>query len=195
MDRAAAREFLGVTTDAGAADVMAAYARRSRGLKRFLVQAASVAERDRARRALKNLVVIRDLALDPHHAHDLRRRRAERRPALVDDWWRPEDGVPVLVLDREAVFAWLGVGRSPAAAMIRRVLGARARRLKVRIAHAASEFEMRLYQQALLDLRRVAETALATSEGSSFEVLRASSPRLSRPLDRDETMTDASPPA
>lgn len=183
MDRAVARRFLGVAPDAPAADVLAAYGRRSRRLKRGLVEARSVEARDRAQRALRNLVLLRDLALGPGDAAELRRLRAASRPVLVDDWWRPEDGVPMAVPDRAAALRWIGVGPDAGPATVRRVLDARARQIKMRIAQAPTAYDLRLWQQTLEDLRRLAGLALAAPPGG---------PPLF-PSDGDDTMTETPP--
>jgi hypothetical protein len=190
MNRAEARAFLGIRAEAGAGDVMSAYGRRSRRLKHALVSATTVEARDRVRRALRNLMVLRDLALEPHEAHALHRRRAERRAVLVDDWWGPEDGVPPMA-DAGAAFAWLGVDRFAPPESVRRILSTRARKLKLRIAHAATEFDLRRFQQALSDLGRVAATALAAPRPTTVEFLPSADP--SRPIDGEDTILDLRP--
>lgn len=182
MDQAAARHLLGVGNDAAATDVLEAYGRRSRRLKRRFVEARTVEARDRARRALKNLVVLRDLALGPRDAQELRARRAAERPVLVDDWWRPEDGLPAAVPDRAHALRWLSVAAGAVPATIRRVLDARARQIKLRIASATTEYDLHVWQQTLLDLRRLAALALAA---------RPNDPIL--PHDADDTMTETPP--
>jgi len=184
MERAAARDLLGVAREATSVEILATYGRLSRRLKRRVVEAKSVAARDRARRALKNLVVLRDIALDPEDARELRRRRAAERPVLVDDWWRPEDGVPMAVPERGAALRWLGFGSDPAEPTIRRVLDARARGIKLRIARAATEYDLRLWQQTLVDFRRVASIALGAGSGAPY-----------LPPDIEETMTETPPRA
>ncbi len=182
MDQASARELLGVGTGAASADVLAAYGRRSQRLKRRLMEASSVEGRDRARRALRSLVVLRDLALGPRDAQELRLRRAAERPVLVDDWWRPEDRVPMAVPDRPAALRWLGIGTGAAPATIRRVLDARARQIKLRIAHATTQYDLHVWQQTLVDFRRLAALALAARPGEPL-----------LPHDSDDTMTETPP--
>ena len=182
MDQASARQALGVGAEAVASDILAAYARRSRRLKRRFMEAVTVEARDRCRRALRNLGILRDLALGPRDARELRTRRAQARPVLVDDWWRPEDGVPMAVPDRSAALRWLGIGEVAAPATIRRVLDARARQIKLCIARATTEYDLHLWQQTLVDLRRVAALALAALPGDPL-----------LPHDADDTMTETPP--
>jgi len=184
VDEAAAKDLLGVPREAAATEVLAAYGRMSRRLKRDVMEARSLEARDRARRALKNLVVLRDLALGPGGVDALRRRQATERTVLVDDWWRPEDGVPMAMPDRAHALRWLGFGGETAMPTIRRVLDARARGIKLRIAHAATEYDLRLWQQTLADLRRVGSLALEVPRGATYA-----------PPDIEETMTDAPPRA
>jgi hypothetical protein len=184
MDQGAARDLLGVAHDAGAVEVLAAYGRRSRRLKQAVVDAASLEARDRARRALRNLVVLRDIALGPRDAERLRESRAAERAVLVDDWWRPEDGVPMSVPDRTAALRWLGFAGNPAVPTVRRVLDARARGIKLRIARATTDYDLRLWQQTLTDLRRIAASALGSGPGAPY-----------MPPDLEDTMTDAPPKA
>jgi hypothetical protein len=150
-------------------------------MKRRLMEAKTVEGRDRARRALRNLGILRDLALGPRDAHELRTRRAAERPVLVDDWWRPEDGVPMAVPDRPAALRWLSVGAAASPGTIRRILDARARQIKLRIAHAATEYDLHVWQQTLVDFRRVASLALAARPGEAL------------PYDSDDTMTETPP--
>jgi hypothetical protein len=166
MDLRAARDFLGLAHDASAVDVLAAYGRRSRRLKREIMEATTLDARDRARRALRNLVLVRDIALGPHEAERHCGRRAAGRAVLVDDWWRPEDGVPMAVADRAGALRWLGFSDSPASPTLRRVLDARARGIKQRIARATTDHDLRLWQQTLADLRRIAATALGSAGGT-----------------------------
>lgn len=182
MDQASARQALGVGADAAASDIVAAYGRRSHRLKRRLMEARTVEGRDRARRALRNLGILRDLALGARDARELRMRRAAERPVLVDDWWRPEDGVPMAVPDRAGALRWLGLGTGAAPPTIRRILDARARQIKLRIAHATTEYDLHLWQQTLLDFRRVAGLALAARPGEPI-----------LPHDADDTMTETPP--
>jgi hypothetical protein len=182
MDQASARQALGVDAEAAASDILAAYARRSRRLKRRFMEAVTVEARDRARRALRNLGILRDLALGARDARELRVRRAAERPVLVDDWWRPEDGVPMAVPDRPAALRWLGIGAGAAPGTIRRILDARARQVKLRIASATTEYDLHLWQQTLMDLRRVAALALAPRPGEPL-----------LPHDADDTMTETPP--
>jgi hypothetical protein len=182
MDQRAARELLGVAPDAGAVEVLAAYGRQSRRIKQDVMDAATLEARDRARRALKNLVVLRDLALGVADAERFRTRRAAGRTVLVDDWWRPEDGVPMAALDRTRALSWLGFDGSVSSPAVRRVLDARARGIKQRIARAATEYDLRLWQQTLCDLRRIGASAL----GIDVKAL---------PADLEDTMTDAPPGA
>ncbi|HEX5137578.1 MAG TPA: hypothetical protein VFY93_11430 [Planctomycetota bacterium] len=184
MDQNAARDLLGVAPDAGAAEVLAAYGRRCRRLKQGVMEAWTLEARDRARRALKNLVVLRDIALGPIDAKRLRERRATERTVLVDDWWRPEDGVPMAVPDRAAALRWLGFTGSPAVPTVRRVIDARARGIKLRIARATTDYDLRLWQQTLSDLRRIAAAALGTPLGASDLV-----------SDLEDTMTEGPPRA
>lgn len=187
MDQRMARDLLGVAHDAGAVEVLAAYGRRSGKLKHDVMEAPSLEARDRARRALRNLVVLRDLALGPHDAERLRTRRAAERAVLVDDWWRPEDGVPMAVPDRAGALRWLGFAGNPAGPTIRRVLDARARGIKLRIARATTDYDLRQWQQTLSDLRRIAAAALGAGPHGPY-----------MPPDLEETMTDTpptSPPA
>jgi hypothetical protein len=178
MDQEAARRVMGVGVEATGADVLAAYGRLSRKLKRRLVEATTVEGRDRARRALKSLVTIRDVALGPHDASELKARRAAARPVLVDDWWRPEDGVPVSLAERVDVLRWLGVDARAGPSSIRRVLEARTRQLKQRIARAASEYDLHVWQQTLVDLRRIG--AVVTAKPAAPDDLS----------DTDETATE-----
>ena len=159
---------MGVDGEATAADVLAAYGRMSRRLKRRLVEATTVEGRDRARRALKSLVALRDLALGPHDAGELKARRATARPVLVDDWWRPEDGVPIALGGRADALRWLGVGARDGPASIRRVLDARTRQVKQRIARAATEYDLHVWQQTLSDLRRIGTLAMERIDASDF---------------------------
>jgi hypothetical protein len=187
MHRSAARELLGVARDAPAAAVMAAYGRRSRRLKHALLEAATVGARDRLQRALRNLIVLRDLALDTAEADALYRRRAERRPVLVDDWWTPAHGIPALP-DRAGARDWLGVGPRASAAAIREVSQARSRQLKMRIARATTEQELHLLQHALADLRRAVASALAPPSGALLRIRRQGD--LSAPLESEDTLSD-----
>ncbi len=184
MDQKAARDLLGVAHDAGAVEVLAAYGRRSRRLKQDVMEAGSLEARDRARRALRNLVTVRDLALGPHDAERFRQRRAAERAVLVDDWWRPEDGVPMAVPDRAGALRWLGFAGNPAGPTIRRVLDARARGIKLRIARATTDYDLRQWQQTLTDLRRIAAAALGAESGIPYI-----------PVDFEDTMTDTPPKA
>jgi hypothetical protein len=184
MDQRTARDLLGVAHDAGVIEVLAAYGRRSRRLKLGVVEATSLEARDRARRALRNLVVVRDIALGPDDAARLRERRAAERAVLVDDWWRPEDGVPMAVPDRAGALRWLGFAGNPAIPTIRRVLDARARGIKLRIARATNDYDLRLWQQTLTDLRRIAASALGSAPGAP-----------SVPPEFEDTMTETPPKA
>jgi len=183
MDQKEARHLLGVAHDAGAVEVLAAYGRKSNRLKRGVMGAATIEGRDRARRALRNLTVVRDIALGPDDAKRLRERRAADRTVLVDDWWRPEDGVPMAVPGREGALRWLGFTGSPAIPTVRRVIDARARGIKLRIARATTDYDLRLWQQTLTDLRRVAAAALGTGAPGDLAG------------DLEDTMTDGAPPA
>ncbi|MFI5402622.1 MAG: hypothetical protein ACHQ1G_06765 [Planctomycetota bacterium] len=174
----AARQHLGVAAEATAAEILEAYGRRSRRLKAKLMEARTVEGRDRARRALKNLVIVRDLALGPRDARELKERRAADRPVLVDDWWRPEDGLPT-VPDRAHALRWLSMDGGASPATIRRVLDARARQIKLRIASAKTEYDLHIWQQTLLDLRRLATLALSAAHGEPY-----------RPPDIEDTMTE-----
>jgi hypothetical protein len=100
----------------------------------------------------------------------------------VDDWWRPEDGVPIAVPDRAEALRWLGVGARAAPATVRRVLDARTRQIKLRISRAATEYDLHLWQQTLVDLRRVAAMALAPPPGEPYV-----------PPDIEETATETPP--
>ena len=168
--------------EAAASDVIAAYGKLSRRLKRRLVEATTMEGRDRARRALKSLVAIRDVALGARDAQELKDRRAAVRPVLVDDWWRPEDGVPLSLGAREEALRWLGVGVLAGPATIRRMLDARARQVKQRIARAATEYDLHMWQQTLLDLRRIGTLARGNGDAGDHP-------------DHDETATEAPPQA
>ncbi len=183
VDQAGARRILGVGDGAAAADVLEAYGRRSQRLKRRLMEARTVEGRDRARRALKNLVVVRDLALGAREAQELRARRAAERPVLVDDWWQPEDGLP-MVPDRAHALRWLGLTSGAMPATIRGVLDARARQIKLRIASAKTEYDLHIWQQTLVDLRRLASLALAATPDAPH-----------RPPDIEDTMTETPRPS
>jgi hypothetical protein len=159
MDQESARRLIGLDGEATAADVLAAYGRMSRKLKRRLVEATTVEGRDRARRALKSLVAIRDVALGPSDAKELKARRAASRPVLVDDWWKPEDGVPISIADPADALRWLGVGARAGPAAVRRVIEARTRQVKQRIARAGTEYDLHVWQQTLADLRRIGTLA------------------------------------
>lgn len=184
MDQKTARNLLGVAHDASPVEVLAAYGRRSRRIKQDVMEAGSLEARDRARRALRDLVVLRDLALGAEDAERLRRRRSAERAVLVDDWWRPEDGVPMAVPDRAGALRWLGFAGNPAGPTIRRVVDARARGIKLRIARATTDYDLRQWQQTLADLRRIAAAALGPESGVPYI-----------PPDFEETMTETPPKA
>jgi hypothetical protein len=170
MDRLSARDLLGVPDEATAEEILDAYQRRGRELKQGVTEARSLEARDRARRALRNLVLLRDLALEPRDARAFRRRQAVEREALRDDGWQPADGVPMAVPDREAALSWLGLEGGAAPETIRRVLETRAHGLRLRIARAGTEYDLRLWQQTLVDLRRLASLVLeeTTAERPPF---------------------------
>lgn len=166
VDREGALAWLGLLPDATPQEVEAEYRRHSRPLKRLLVQAKTLEEREKYRRELRSLIQIRDRALGPEAA---RARRERRKAKKVEDWWTPEMDVPEGIRDRRSAAKFFGRG-TPVA--IRRVFHQRSRELKQRVAHAKDEEQIRFYQDALQRLNELFHLALDVElSDSSFDLL------------------------
>jgi hypothetical protein len=188
MERQRALEVLGLGADASAGEVQRAYAVRSRVLKRRIVDAINVDERNRFRRLLSDLVRIRDCALGPEAAARLkaqRRRRQGDHEQTPADWWHPELGVPEEVADRKGALDFFGCSPYTSHANIREVFFRRSRELKRRIAHASDDNQLSEFRVALRRLNEL--LALAVSAPPLKEQPLEESP-VAHP--DDETLTD-----
>jgi hypothetical protein len=68
--------------------------------------------------------------------------------------------VPISAADRADALRWLGLDARAGPATIRRVLDARTRKVKQRIARATTEYDLHVWQQTLVDLRRIGTAAV-----------------------------------
>ena len=188
MERLRALEVLGLEVDASTGEIQRAYAAKSRVLKRRIVDAINVDERNRFRRLLSDLVRIRDCALGPEVAARLadqrkRRRGGDEQPA--SDWWHPGLGVPDEVVDRKGALDFFGCSPYTSHRNIREVFHRRSRALKRRIAHASDDSQLSEFRIALRRLNEI--LALAVSAPPLKEQPLEESPA-SHP--DDETLTD-----
>jgi len=188
-----AKEFLGLYADATPEQIEIAYTKRGSRLKRRIIQAKSVALREKARRALKNLVVVRDLALGPRAARARRRAKLARRiqDARKDDW-APELGVPRHITSRTGALRFFGLGRHASPELVNDVFHARSRVLKARIAHAANNTDLLEVQQALAHLNILYQLALTQRMDKGLRVFEAEPPAPEDGVDlmQEGTMTD-----
>ena len=161
MEQERALAVFGLGPDAGPQEVEKAYAVRSRVLKRRIVQAGSVDDRNHNRRLLRDLVEIRDIALGPEAAAELHARREGLKRQRDADWWQPSLGVPGDIADRRAALQFLGLGPFATAGQIEGVFHRRSRMLKARIAKAPTQGEMQQYREALRRLNDIFHLAAA----------------------------------
>jgi hypothetical protein len=157
MDSKKAKTRLGLSATATADSVEATYVRRSKVLKRRLVEAGTVEERERVRSELKNLVYLRDIALGPEAAaayREERQRRKERREQNKD-WWSPSTGIPERIQTRESALVFFGLGSDASTEEIRHGFFQRSRALKREIAHAQTDADLQFFQNTLRRLNEL----------------------------------------
>jgi len=166
MDRERALRWLGLSANATPDEIEAEYRRHSHPLKRSLVQAKTLEERESTRAELKYMIEVRDTALGPEEA---KARRERRRSKRISDWWTPDMDVPTGIKDRRTAARFFGK-RTPDA--IRGIFFQRSRELKRRVAHAKDDERIRFYQEALRRLNDLLIVALERNlADSSFDVM------------------------
>jgi hypothetical protein len=166
MDRDGALAWLGLPANAIPDEIEAEYRRHSQPLKRLLVEAKSLAQREHWRDELKRMILIRDAALGEEQA---RVRRRTRRAKRVADWWDPDMDVPADIRDRRSAAQFFGKGTPDA---IQRIFYQRSRQLKRRVAHAKSDERIGFYQEALRRLNHLLHLALDVElSDSSFDLM------------------------
>lgn len=187
MERLKALEVLGLGAGASPGEVQRAYSTKSRFLKRRVVDAINVEERNRYRRLLSDLVRIRDCALGPEVAARLaaQRRKVRSDREQSSDWWHPGLGVPDDVLDRKSALDFFGCSPYTSHRNIREVFHRRSRALKHDIAHASDDESLSEFRIALRRLNEILVLALSAP------------PLKEQPLEEsptshpdDETLTD-----
>ena len=187
VERQRALEVLGLGARASSCEIEEAYAAKSRVLKRRIVAAGSITERNQHRLLLSDLVRIRDCALGPTEARKRAERARRRRTDSTgaQDWWHPELGVPEGVRERKAALEFFGLSPYSPPEEIRAVFFRRSRALKHHVAHAENDQTLAEYRRALRRLNQLLDLALQPPTTTSTPL---TTPVTSDP--DDETLTD-----
>jgi hypothetical protein len=187
MDQSQAKTQLGLNATAPAERVERAYKQRSRLLKRRLVAASTVEERERYRAELRTLVYTRDIALGPTAAAAHREQRRQRAQSQKSqDWWSPSTGIPDRIRTRESALVFFGLGVDASSADVRRAFFQRSRALKREIAHAQTDADLQLFQNTLRRLNDLLNLCLhEPADEPPLEPVM-----LDLPIDPDATCTE-----